>query len=137
MFGDDGSGTAGNRDMYYRWNFRESADSYVSEYVIGRSYSYLVSGEGGVAQNNGSPPNGYDPTKRSRGGSMLIVEDVLTFPPDLTRGISYHLFPRFSNKPEGNGGRAYFQFIYGGERTDALLWSNPVPTNFTDINTDA
>ena len=139
MFGSDGSGTTGNRDAFYRWNFRESSDSYVAEYVIGRTFTYLVSGEGGVAQNNDSPPNGYDPTKRSRGGSMLIVEDVLEFPADLTRGISYHLFPRFSNKPNGgsNTGRAYFQFAYGGERSDALLWSNPVPTNFTDIDTDA
>ena len=137
FYGDDSTGTAGNRDAYYRWNIKESADSYVAEYVIGRAYSYFVSGTAGIGSDNSSPPSNIVGQKASRGGMMLCVEDVLTFPTDLTRGISYRLFPRFSNSPEGNGGRAYFQFIYGGERSDALLWSSPVPLNYTDINTDA
>lgn len=127
-FGDDGSGTNGNRDAYYRWNYTQSTDNYVREDVVGRAYTFMFSGLGITLSNSGNPSDG----KRSRGGSMLWIEDIITLPNNTS---DFKVFPRFSNKPEGNNGRAYFQFAYGGNRSDALLWSSPVPLQFTDITT--
>ena len=124
------TGNAGNLDAYYRWNYIENPSSppdFSNEVAF--SSKFMVSGLGNTLNANATPIS-INNTKRSRGGSMLIQEDIIELPNNTS---SYVVFPRFSNRPQGNNGRAKFQFRYGATRADALLWSNPTPQNFTDI----
>lgn len=124
------TGNAGNLDAYYRWNYIENPSSppdFSNEVAF--SSKFMVSGLGNTLNPNATPIS-INNTKRSRGGSMLIQEDIIELPNNTS---SYVVFPRFSNRPQGNNGRAKFQFRYGATRADALLWSHPTPQNFTDI----
>lgn len=123
FFGDDGASTNGNRDMYFRWNAL-SSEVGATEYAY--PFRYALSGKGQYVGSGG----GVLEERIVGGGYNMRSEEIITLP---NADYSFDVYPRFSNKPEGNNGRAYIQFAFGGDRQDALLWSTPVPNNYTEI----
>ena len=123
-FGDDSGASNGNRDMYLRWNFTSSQDGYKKE--VAYPSKFLLSGLGQYKSGGSNVQNGA-----IRGGGYVATgEQIITLP---NNNYSFRVFPRFSNKPEGNNTRAFIQFAFGGGRQDALLWSTPIPSNYTEI----
>ena len=115
LVGGSGNQT-GNRDGYYRWNYTSSEDNFATENVIGENYYFLFSG-GDFMGDDGI----------NLASESIFRETILTFP---NNSYSYRLFPRFSNKPEGNNERAHWEFAFGGNKMGALLRASPIPVNF-------